>query len=539
MPLSAYPVAVRARILVRALARVRTLGGPGSGHFGHEGRPGEVGGSAPSSMGADAGGAPVVPSGILAAIHEADGGFTYHPLTGTQPTKGFVVSLHKDRERVITAQEATVDALAQYAKDNWDLLTQSNNYMGGWHNPQDDKVYLDVSTVLDSEDEALRQGAAAQQLAIFDLEHGRSIEVRKRAATVRTFRGGRRYGRQADLEFDGTERRTTDTGRSHRAIAPSLGARTDGGGDRQGEGDFGARLTRTLYGVAGHSGFYDHLGRPGERGGSLPRGIGADATRSHEEQHGWFVPTYADRHVRRDDDSLRTPTRASGKSKRLGGGINETLIIETAGGQRYVLKPIAGERFHAREGRIDNTDSTLAEREVLASRVDNALELGLVPPTVMAEFEDEQGRTVQGSIQEFVPDARVWDAAEKGKVDRAQLAKLGVLDALIGNLDRHGGNGLVKDGRLFGIDHGYSFGKTRPGDHVRSFALRQLREGDLSESEQRQLGEKIRALPLESVFKGAHLDREERDAFNARLALVKRRLLAGQAEQLKYDFDAM
>ncbi|HVJ72043.1 MAG TPA: ADP-ribosyltransferase [Sphingomicrobium sp.] len=30
---------------------LKTLGGPGSGHFGHEGRPGEVGGSAPSDLG--------------------------------------------------------------------------------------------------------------------------------------------------------------------------------------------------------------------------------------------------------------------------------------------------------------------------------------------------------------------------------------------------------------------------------------------------------------------------------------------------------
>jgi len=37
---------------------MRGAGGPGSGNFGHAGRPGEVGGSAPSSGGGDAGGTP-------------------------------------------------------------------------------------------------------------------------------------------------------------------------------------------------------------------------------------------------------------------------------------------------------------------------------------------------------------------------------------------------------------------------------------------------------------------------------------------------
>lgn len=39
------PADVGARVLAHALIRVRLLGGPGSGNFGHAGRPGEVGGS--------------------------------------------------------------------------------------------------------------------------------------------------------------------------------------------------------------------------------------------------------------------------------------------------------------------------------------------------------------------------------------------------------------------------------------------------------------------------------------------------------------
>ena len=75
--------------------RMRPLGGLGSGNFNHAGRPGEVGGSAPSV------------SGAVKAVQEG-GGFTYNAVTGLVPTTGFVVSPYKDRERKISKNEVTV-----------------------------------------------------------------------------------------------------------------------------------------------------------------------------------------------------------------------------------------------------------------------------------------------------------------------------------------------------------------------------------------------------------------------------------------------
>lgn len=75
------------------------------------------------------------------------------------------------------AKEVNLITLAQYAKDNADLLAQSGNYMGGWHNPKDDKVYLDVSKVLATAEEAEALARENKQLAYYDLEQHKAVMV--------------------------------------------------------------------------------------------------------------------------------------------------------------------------------------------------------------------------------------------------------------------------------------------------------------------------------------------------------------------------
>lgn len=237
------------RIAARVLARfvVRMLGGPGSGNFGHAGRPGEVGGSTS------------VPSGILAAIRQADGGFTYHAVTGDTPTSGFALSLHKDRERIVDASKVDLVTLATYARDNDDLLQQPGNYMGGWNNPEDGKVYLDVSTVVQTESEAQVLGARANQLAFFDLKQGKSIPVVRKP-----------HVKAASAIHDGSDDWFTIPRRFGRARTKNDGARTDQGGNRGGKTD--SLRTRELGGPG--SGNFGHAGRPGEVGVKKLRGLG-------------------------------------------------------------------------------------------------------------------------------------------------------------------------------------------------------------------------------------------------------------------------
>ncbi|MFI5659522.1 SCO1664 family protein [Streptomyces sp. NPDC051684] len=145
---------------------------------------------------------------------------------------------------------------------------------------------------------------------------------------------------------------------------------------------------------------------------------------------------------------------------------------------RCVYKPVRGER-----PLWDFPDGTLAQREVAAYEVSEALGWGLVPPTVLRDGpygegmcqlwiagpEDEAaGQELLALVDREEPEEG-WKAigfAEVGEgrtallvhADDDRLRRLSVLDAVINNGDRKGGHLLVDaEGHLFGIDHGVTF----------------------------------------------------------------------------------
>ncbi|MFZ3571560.1 SCO1664 family protein [Streptomyces sp. BH097] len=145
---------------------------------------------------------------------------------------------------------------------------------------------------------------------------------------------------------------------------------------------------------------------------------------------------------------------------------------------RCVYKPVRGER-----PLWDFPDGTLAQREVAAYEVSEALGWGLVPPTVLRDGpygegmcqlwvdgpdDEAEGQELLALVDREEPEEG-WKAigfAEVGEGrtallvhrDDARLRRLSVLDAVINNGDRKGGHLLVDaDGHLFGIDHGVTF----------------------------------------------------------------------------------
>jgi uncharacterized repeat protein (TIGR03843 family) len=140
-----------------------------------------------------------------------------------------------------------------------------------------------------------------------------------------------------------------------------------------------------------------------------------------------------------------------------------------------VYKPIAGER-----PLWDFPNGTLAGREVAAYELSRAVDLPVVPPTVLRD----EGPYGGGMCQEWVdidPEVELVDligadedvAGRKPVVqaedrlgrpivlvhaDDAQLRSLAVFDVVINNADRKGGHILVDhEGRVRGCDHGVSF----------------------------------------------------------------------------------
>ncbi len=125
-------------------------------------------------------------------------------------------------------------------------------------------------------------------------------------------------------------------------------------------------------------------------------------------------------------------------------------VTDDGGSELAVYKPVRGER-----PLWDFPHGTLAEREVAAYVVSDALGWNFVPPTVLRE-----GPHGVGSVQQYVdidPDAHFFTFRDDPNYAVA-LREMALFDVVVNNADRKGGHCLkVPGGRLWGIDHGVCF----------------------------------------------------------------------------------
>jgi len=115
-----------------------------------------------------------------------------------------------------------------------------------------------------------------------------------------------------------------------------------------------------------------------------------------------------------------------------------------------VYKPRRGER-----PLWDFPRGTLYRREVAAYLVSEALDFGLVPPTVVRE-----GPYGVGMLQLFIDndeESHLFTMLKEGGYEDV-IRRLCAFDVLINNADRKSGHALkASDGRLWAIDHGICF----------------------------------------------------------------------------------
>jgi uncharacterized repeat protein (TIGR03843 family) len=153
---------------------------------------------------------------------------------------------------------------------------------------------------------------------------------------------------------------------------------------------------------------------------------------------------------------------------------NATFVGEIDG-RRVIYKPVAGER-----PLWDFPDGTLANREVAAYLVSEALGWDVVPPTVLRGDAPAGIGMVQAWREpdpgqdpvDLVPTGRtpagylhVLDAYDDRDrpvslvhEDSDPLRRMAVFDVLVNNADRKGGHVLaMTDGHRFGVDHGLAF----------------------------------------------------------------------------------
>ena len=102
-----------------------------------------------------------------------------------------MVSPYPERSKVLTgiaglSPDALAEQVTDYVIANFDLLGQAGHSLGGWHDPETGKVFLDVVRVLDTEAEATQVARAKDQIAIYDLVGQRTITVNRQAKSGQT-----------------------------------------------------------------------------------------------------------------------------------------------------------------------------------------------------------------------------------------------------------------------------------------------------------------------------------------------------------------
>lgn len=116
-------------------------------------------------------------SEVAKQVKMPDAGFTVQPVTGVEPKTGFGLSVMKDREQTVPVDKMTKKALIDFVQKNWDVLKDKDNYVGGWHNPEDGQLYLDVSKVVKTAKEAEMISRQHNQKAYFDFAKGKSVPL--------------------------------------------------------------------------------------------------------------------------------------------------------------------------------------------------------------------------------------------------------------------------------------------------------------------------------------------------------------------------
>lgn len=115
---------------------------------------------------------------FLSTIKEPDGGGTWNPYTGDVPVTGFCFSVYPERSKVFASpDQVSYESLVEFFEGNEDLLKQDKHYAGIWHDPNDGKIYLDVSVVDDDASTAREQCKLNDQIAFFDLQDYHSVTV--------------------------------------------------------------------------------------------------------------------------------------------------------------------------------------------------------------------------------------------------------------------------------------------------------------------------------------------------------------------------
>lgn len=138
---------------------------------------------------------------------------------------------------------------------------------------------------------------------------------------------------------------------------------------------------------------------------------------------------------------------------RMANSSNATYLVTVGGeesGVKGIYKPLVGERP------LWDFPPGLYKREIAAYRLSEALQVQIVPPTLLRE-----GPVGEGSVQLYVEydhTEHYFHLLDERPDTHDQLRTMAVFDIVANNTDRKGGHVLLDENdHVWGIDHGVCF----------------------------------------------------------------------------------
>jgi hypothetical protein len=126
------------------------------------------------------GGTAAVVREVLKSI-EKTGGFSVHPVSAKSPKTGFMCATVPHAEKIFqSSEEITEPAIQSYLDQHKDFLSENPKlHLGGWIDPDTEKVYLDLSEQFEDEASAVAAGIKYNQLAVWDVANKREVRIRR------------------------------------------------------------------------------------------------------------------------------------------------------------------------------------------------------------------------------------------------------------------------------------------------------------------------------------------------------------------------
>lgn len=118
---------------------------------------------------------------ILKNVRQADGGATIDK-NGNFATGKYYASIYPQYSFIVdNANDVTEKTIQNYIKQvnklSGGILDKANNYIGLWNNPENNKIYFDISKSFDNKQAVKNACLEHEQIAYFDSEKGKSVKV--------------------------------------------------------------------------------------------------------------------------------------------------------------------------------------------------------------------------------------------------------------------------------------------------------------------------------------------------------------------------